>query len=93
LDHRILVTLEDWSGGYGSCFSFHLLEGEAMSGLKGGFDSFVGIDVSKDKFDACGITGDEVKLFQFSATMDRKGFEKLFEDRNQANLEYHLSGT
>ena len=48
-----------------------------MSGLKGSFDCFVGIDVSKDKFDACGITGDEAKLFQFSTTMDRKGFEKL----------------
>jgi transposase len=48
-----------------------------MSGLKGSFDNFVGIDVSKDKFDACGITGDERKLFQFSAAMDRKGFEKL----------------
>jgi transposase len=48
-----------------------------MSGLKGSFDCFVGIDVSKDKFDACGITGEEAKLFQFSATMDRKGFEKL----------------
>jgi len=51
--------------------------GDAMSGLQGSFDGFVGIDVSKDKFDACGITGGEVKLFQFSATMDRKGFEKL----------------
>jgi transposase len=51
--------------------------GDAMSGLKSNFDYFVGIDVSKDKFDACGITRDEAKLFQFSATMDRKGFEKL----------------
>jgi transposase len=48
-----------------------------MSGLRGGFDGFVGIDISKDKFDACGITEDEAKLFQFSTTMDRKGFEKL----------------
>ena len=48
-----------------------------MSGLKGGFDCIVGIDVSKDKFDACGITGEETKLFQISAAMDRKGFEKL----------------
>ena len=48
-----------------------------MTGLKGNVDSFVGIDISKDKFDACGITGNETKLFQFSATMDRKGFEKL----------------
>jgi transposase len=48
-----------------------------MSGLKGSFDCFVGIDISKDKFDACGITADEAKIFQFSVTMDRKGFEKL----------------
>jgi transposase len=60
-----------------TCFSFHVLGGEAMSGLTSGLDGFVGIDVSKDKFDACGITRDEAKLFQFSATMDRKGFEKL----------------
>ena len=48
-----------------------------MSGLKGGIDYFVGIDVSKDKFDACGITGKEAKLFQISAAMNRAGFEKL----------------
>jgi transposase len=77
LDHRILVTLEDWSGGYGTCFSFLLLGGDVMSGLKGRFDCFVGIDVSKDKFDTYGITGDEAQLFQFSTTMDRKGFDKL----------------
>ena len=48
-----------------------------MSGLKSGFDSIVGIDVSKDKFDACGITGEGAKIFQISTSMDRKGFEKL----------------
>ena len=48
-----------------------------MSGLKGNFDCIVGIDVSKDKFDACGITDEEAKLFQISTSMDRKGFEKL----------------
>jgi transposase len=48
-----------------------------MSGIKDNFSSFVGIDISKDKFDACGITGEEAKLFQISAAMDRKGFEKL----------------
>jgi len=37
-----------------------------MSGLKGSFDGFVGIDVSKDKFDTCGITGDEASSFSFS---------------------------
>lgn len=48
-----------------------------MSGLNGNVDIFVGIDISKDKFDACGIQGDGKKLFQISATMDRKGFEKM----------------
>ncbi|MGZ6210490.1 MAG: IS110 family RNA-guided transposase [Syntrophales bacterium] len=48
-----------------------------MSGSRRPFQGFVGIDVSKDKFDACGIRGDGTKLFQFSTTMDRKGFEKL----------------
>jgi len=38
---------------------------------------FVGIDVSKDKFDACGIGEEGEKIFSLTATMDRKGFEKL----------------
>jgi len=48
-----------------------------MSGSRRPFQGIVGIDVSKDKFDACGIREDGAKLFQFSATMDRNGFEKL----------------
>ena len=48
-----------------------------MSGSRRSFQGFVGIDVSKDKFDACGIREDGAKLFQYSAAMDRKGFEKL----------------
>ena len=63
-----------------------------MTGLKGSVDSFVGIDISKDKFDACGITGDEVKLFQFSATMDRKGFEKLKEHLGVVSVSSVLIG-
>jgi len=38
---------------------------------------FVGIDVSKDKFDACGIGSGGEKVFSLTASMDRKGFEKL----------------
>jgi transposase len=38
---------------------------------------FVGIDVSKDKFDACGIGEEGAKVFSLTAPMDRKGFEKL----------------
>ncbi len=38
---------------------------------------FVGIDVSKDKFDACGIGSGGEKVFSLTASMDKKGFEKL----------------
>jgi len=38
---------------------------------------YVGIDVSKDKFDACGIGESGKKVFSLTSTMDRNGFEKL----------------
>jgi transposase len=38
---------------------------------------FVGIDVSKEKFDACGIDGEGKKAFSVSCPMNREGFEKL----------------
>ncbi len=38
---------------------------------------FVGIDVSKDTFDACGIGEGGETLFSLASSMDRKGFEKL----------------
>jgi transposase len=63
-----------------------------MSGLKGNFDCIVGIDVSKDKFDACGITGKEVKLFQISVAMDRKGFEKLKKQLSSFSVSSVLIG-
>jgi transposase len=41
------------------------------------FSGFLGIDVSKDKFDAHCIDIKGEKLFYLSCPMDRKGFEKL----------------
>ncbi len=38
---------------------------------------FVGIDISKEKFDACGIGKQGEKVFSLACTMDREGFEKL----------------
>ncbi|MGD0231749.1 MAG: IS110 family transposase [Syntrophorhabdales bacterium] len=38
---------------------------------------FVGIDVSKEKFDACGIGDDGKKAFSVCCPMNRKGFEEL----------------
>ena len=41
------------------------------------FSSFLGIDISKDKFDAYCIDVNGEKHFYLSCPMDRKGFEKL----------------
>ena len=38
---------------------------------------FVGLDVSKEKFDACGIGEKGEKVFTLTCSMDREGFEKL----------------
>ncbi len=38
---------------------------------------FVGIDVSKEKFDACCIDEQGEKIFSFMCSMDRGGFEKF----------------
>src|SRR5512135_2967657 len=38
---------------------------------------YVGIDVSKEKFDACGIGDEGKKLFSLSCSMNRDGFDKL----------------
>ena len=38
------------------------------------FGWFLGIDVSKETFDACCITSHGERLFNLSASMDRKGF-------------------
>jgi transposase len=41
------------------------------------FRLFLGIDISKEKFDACCIRTGGEKLFQISASMDRAGFNEL----------------
>ena len=38
---------------------------------------YVGIDVSKEKFDACGIGDEGKKIFSLSFPMNRDGFDKL----------------
>ena len=38
---------------------------------------FIGVDVSKEKFDVCCIGEQEEKIFSLMCTMDREGFEKL----------------
>jgi hypothetical protein len=38
---------------------------------------YVGIDVSKEKFDACGIGDEGKKIFSLSCSMNREGFDKF----------------
>jgi transposase len=38
---------------------------------------FVGIDVSKEKFDVCGVGDEGKKMFSLSCSMNREGFDKL----------------
>ena len=44
-----------------------------------GFRWFLGIDISKETFDACCISGQGEKQFSISTSMDRKGFEELIK--------------
>jgi len=44
---------------------------------KSSFSSFLGVDISKDKFDAYCIDMNGEKQFYLSCSMDRTGFEKL----------------
>jgi transposase len=45
--------------------------------MKESFSCFLGIDISKDTFDACCVGINEEKYFHISCSMDRTGFEKL----------------
>lgn len=54
---------------------------------------FVGIDVAKDKFDACGIDEGGKKKFFLTSTMDRKGFEKLVGQLKGKSLLLGLEST
>ena len=44
-----------------------------------GFGWFLGIDISKETFDACCISGQGEKAFSISTSMDREGFEELMK--------------
>ena len=53
---------------------------------------YVGIDVSKDKFDACGIGDEGEKLFSLSCSMNRAGFDKLVVQLTKVNTAALLLG-
>jgi transposase len=71
--------MEDWWGGI-SCF-YHNTGGFSMveTHEKEAFKIFLGIDISKEKFDACCIGSNGEKLFRVSAFMSKVGFDELLK--------------
>jgi transposase len=69
--------MEDWWGGI-SCF-YHDTGGFCMveTNKKAVFKISLGIDISKEKFDACCIGSNGEKLFRVSASMNKVGFDEL----------------
>ena len=53
---------------------------------------YVGIDVSKEKFDACGIGDEGKKLFSLSCSMNRDGFDKFVMQLTKMNAASLLVG-
>jgi len=53
---------------------------------------YVGIDVSKEKFDACGIGDEGKKQFSLSCSMNRAGFDKLVVQLAKMNTPALLLG-
>jgi transposase len=54
---------------------------------------FVGIDVSKEKFDVCGIGDEGKKKFSLSCSMNREGFDKLILALPSDNLLLGMEST
>jgi len=50
------------------------------------FKWFLGIDVSKETFDASCIPSQGERLFNLSASMDRKGFEELVKQLSSLSI-------
>jgi len=50
------------------------------------FSWFLGIDISKETFDACCIASHGERFFNLSASMDRKGFEELIKQLSALSI-------
>jgi len=50
------------------------------------FRWFLGIDISKETYDACCITSHGDRLFNLSVSMDRKGFEELIKQLSALSI-------
>jgi transposase len=65
--------------GGNSCFDHARARGGTDMDETQRFKWFLGIDVSKETFDACCINNKGERRFNLSASMDRKGFEELIK--------------
>ena len=77
--------MEDWWGG-NSCFDHVRTGGGTDMDETQQFRWFLGIDVSKETFDACCIPSHRERLFNLSASMDRKGFEELIKQLSALSI-------
>src|SRR5512139_2230783 len=77
--------MEDWWGG-NSCFGHARIGGGTDMDETERFRWFLGIDVSEETFDACCIHSHGERLFNVSASMDRKGFEELIKQLSTLSI-------
>ena len=50
------------------------------------FGWFLGVDISKETFDVCCINGQGEHVFRISASMDRRGFERLIQQLSSGSV-------
>jgi transposase len=77
--------MEDWLGG-NSCFDHARIGGGMDMDETQRFGWFLGIDVSKETFDASCINPKGERLFSLSTSMSRKGFEELIKELSSLSI-------
>jgi transposase len=77
--------MEDWLGG-NSCFDHVRIGGGMDMDETQRFRWFLGIDVSKETFDACCVNSKGERLFSLSTSMNRKGFEELIKELSSLSI-------
>jgi transposase len=80
--------LSRWRIGWGgnSCFDHARIGGGKDMDETQRFRWFLGIDVSKETFDASCINTKGEKLFSLSTSMSRKGFEELIKELSSLSI-------
>ena len=77
--------MEDWLGG-NSCFDHARMGGGTDMDKTQQLRWFLGIDVSKETFDACCINSQGERVFSVSTSMNRKGFEELVKQFSSLSI-------